>query len=423
MSSSSKSNQVTFLASKKLYIAWFMASVFYLYQYALRVSPGMMIEYIRLDFYVKAEEFAFLGSLYLLFYSILQIPVGIIVDKFCVKKTLLVSILLCILGSYISSITTNFTVMQISRVIIAIGSASSFMIPLKIIADNFSPGKRGLLMGMTLTLGTVGALVADRAITYCSNNYNWRYVWEAFAVAGVLIFILSILLIPSTKRKKYQNVKIDKERDLLGEIVYILRDKNIMLYSILAIGIYTPLSVVSDLWGVAFLSAKLDLERDVASHLSVVLYLGLAIGAIIIPWIFEKLHLLNLGIRWCTFAILCCFLILIYVSYPSLSFVFYLFTITGILCGSEMLCFTGALRYTSSRNSGEVIGVVNTCNMLGGAFLQQFIGSALDSNWNGVVDKNGLRVYSNADFTNALLCIPILLFCCFLLSLLLDKKQ
>ena len=99
------------------------------------------------------------------------------------------------------------------------------------------------------------------------------------------------------------------------------------------------------------------------------------------------------------------------------------FFVIGVLCGAEMLCFTGALRYANNKNSGEIIGVVNTLNMLGSALLQQLIGYLLDINWDGSLSKNGLRLYDEASYGIALSpLIAIVLMSC-VMTYLLDKNH
>ena len=424
MSSNSTTNNVSFWITKKPYIAWIAAAIFYFYQYMLRVSPGIMVYEIRSSFLVKAEEFATLGSIYLLLYSLSQIPLGLLVDRFGVKKIISISVTLCVIGSFLSSIATSFTTMQLSRALIGTGSAAAFMISLKIVADNFSPGKRGFLMGATLTLGTAGAIFSSKIVAIMLEHFHWQYVWQVAGFLGLAILVICIIFVPSKQEKVYKNVTSKKkEKNVILDIIQVLKDKNVVIYSILAIGLYTPLAAIADLWGTAFIVTKFGFEKDIAASSTMMLYLGLAIGSIMLPWFFERNSLLNLGIKCSVFCILILFAIILYGPKLNVYVLTSLFIIIGIFCGSEIMCFTAALRYANANNSGEIIGVVNTLNMLGGALLQQLIGQLLDINWGGVIDQYGVRIYSTYDFTISLSAIIILIFYCWLISLVLDKKQ
>ena len=81
------------------YLAWFSLALFFFYQYILRVAPGVMIEELRAAFKINAQEFATFGSFYLIAYGVLQIPLGVIVDRVGVRTMALYSVLICIFAS------------------------------------------------------------------------------------------------------------------------------------------------------------------------------------------------------------------------------------------------------------------------------------------------------------------------------------
>ena len=85
--------------------------------------------------------------------------------------------------------------------------------------------------------------------------------------------------------------------------------------------------------------------------------------------------------------------------------------------------FTGALVGSNRDNSGEIIGVVNTLNMLGGAFVQQAIGWSLDMQWSGFVDEAGLRQYSTMQFQNAVSILTGLIAICCMCSMILVRMR
>ncbi len=409
------------------YLAWISVALFYFYQYILRVSPGVIIDQLTQEFNLRAEEFATLGAFSLLAYSVLQIPLGIIVDKIGVKKTVLVSILLCISGSYLFATAQKFWVAQFSRVLIGAGSASAFMCSLKIIADHFPPGKRGLLMGATLTLGTIGALISGKAIIYIMDNSSWRHVLLASAFLGIIIFVLAFIFISHEKETSKIRLNHHPFPVVIKNVIAIFKNKNILIYAVLAIGLYIPLSVFTDLWGIAFLKQKFHLNQTSATNIALMMYLGLGIGSLVLPWLCEKFDTLNIAILVCGFMVLFIFSYLVYGPHLSESALSIFLVVLGFFCGAEMMCFTGALQFSKQENSGEIIGVVNTLNMLGSAVLQQLIGTALDLQWDQTYDDFGIRQYPAPHYINALsILIGVLAFCCaisFMLKTIKPRKH
>lgn len=403
-------------------LAWGAVALFFFYQYILRVSPGVMINEIRHDFSLTADQFATLGSFYLYAYALLQIPLGIIVDRIGVRRTIIGSIILCLAGSTLIAFSHIFALAQLSRIMIGAGSASAFMCALKIIADRLPPGSRGFLMGMTLTLGTVGALVAGKPLVYLLDAFGWRSAMLYTTFLGAFILILAFIFLPK-RQKGRPTLEHETIRSIAKNVLSIIKNRQIMLYGLLAIGVYTPLSALADLWGTAFLMQKFSLPRAEAAHTAMMLYIGLAIGSLLMPWLCEKYNILNLTIQLCSICILSLFAFLLYGPIITESQLIFVLIPLGFFCGAEMMCFTGALLFSNPNNSGVTIGVVNTLNMLGGAILQQFIGYNLDFQWNGLLDDNGIRLYTSHQFVIALSILSIVVLICCLASLKLRKKS
>lgn len=409
---------------RQAYLAWLVISMFYLYQYIIRVSPGVMVEDIRSFFRITAEEFATLGALYLLGYSLLQIPLGIIVDRIGVKKMCLYSIAICIIGSLLFASTHHFWLAQLSRFIIGVGSASAFMCALKFTADHFPPGNRGFLMGATLALGTVGALMSGKSVAYVSGHSDWHDVLVFSAGIGAIVFALIAWIVKPHTEGAVEILNRKTVREIASSILEIIKNKNIMIYAVLAIGLYTPLSALADLWGTAFLKQKFGLNKVDAAEISQSMYIGLTLGSLTLPWLAEKFHKLNQAIIICNFGILITFSYLLYGPVLGSDSLVALLIILGFFCGAEMMCFTGALFNAQKFDSGEIIGVVNTMNMLGGAVLQQLVGWGLDKQWLGLIDDEGIRQYTTEQFATSLNSLLVVVaFCCIISFALIGKQM
>lgn len=415
-------NTNNFRLSKSTYLAWFSISLFFFYQYFLRVSPGIMIHDLRAEFQMTAEEFATLGSYYLYAYSFVQIPLGIVVDRIGVKKTVIMGLALTIGAGFLLAISKTVWMAQLSRILLGVGSGAAFLCSIKYVADNFKVGNRAMMMGGTLTLGLVGAIFAGSILSFLMNKWGWHDTIFNCSLFGCVLMIFILFSVKENKSTplEKENFSLRETQDSLKEV---LKNPTIIVYALLAVGLYAPESVLADLWGTGFIMQKYSLNQSQAAFISTSMYLGLAVGNFILPWYCEKHALLNKGIQLCTASIFVGFIYILFGPALSAFSLIAIFIAIGFFSGAEMMCFTGATLHTTQKNSGLTIGVVNTFNMLIGAILQQGIGSALDFLWKGGVTETGIRCYSSQDYIRALSILLGVIGACGVLSLFLEKKK
>lgn len=396
------------------YMAWLAVALFYLFQYILRSAPSVMVSELRHDFMLKAEDFATMGSYYLYAYSLLQIPLGFLIDYWGVRRTIVLSIILCLGGLFLMSVAQTLWMLQASRVLIGAGSATAFMGAIKIAVDYLPAGQRGLLIGLTLTLGTAGALFAGKPLVLMLDAFGWRTALQTLLVPGALLVILALTFLP---KNHHIITTADDSESVWIKLARILRNPKVMLYAILAIGLYTPLSAIADLWGTAYIMQKYNMARGEAAPIVMFMHIGLGIGSFVVTWGCEHYRKIKEGVRICLIALVLLFALFLYGPVVSKVVLVSILLAIGFFCGAEMVCFTGAAEQATHHDSGLTLGVVNTLNMLGGAFVQQAIGSLLDWQWQGAVDPaTGLRLYSTDQYNIALTLLFALIALCTLLA-------
>lgn len=411
------------LSLKILYSAWFLLALFYAFQYFLRVSPSVMANDLRGDFNLTAEQFALFPAIYLYAYGLLQIPIGYFLDSVGAKKTILFSIFVCIMGAVLFYTTENIYIAYASRFLIGAGSAAAFITPLKIIGDLFPDGKKGLFMGLTLAVGTAGPLLAGKPLSELIQSYGWRDAGLLTCIAGVIIFALIALCLPSQNKMECYTRKPESFADILASFKKVIHNKQVLLYAIIAFGLYAPLSALSDTWGISYLMEKYNYPREVAAQATSFIFIGLCLGSFIIPAFFEPRKLMKMGIQSGLVLMLLCYIAVLFNDHLTLNQLKVLFFFFGFLVGAEMLCFTGISNASEDGLRGLSLGVANTINMVGGAILQQLIGILLDVFWSGNYNEKKIRIYTELDFQYTLSAFILIYAVCIFMTKYLPKDK
>ena len=76
-----------------------LGALYYAYEYLLRISPSAMEFALRSHFGLTATGFGILSSVYYYAYVPMQLPVGILMDRFGPRRLLTIACAICVLGT------------------------------------------------------------------------------------------------------------------------------------------------------------------------------------------------------------------------------------------------------------------------------------------------------------------------------------
>src|SRR3990167_10294488 len=100
-----------------------LAALYYCYEYLLRVTPSVMEGPLRAHFNLSAAGFGFLSAFYYYAYVPLQVPVGVLLDRYGPRLLLTAACLICVIGSFLLASTSVFWVAAMGRFCVGFGSA------------------------------------------------------------------------------------------------------------------------------------------------------------------------------------------------------------------------------------------------------------------------------------------------------------
>lgn len=178
------------------FLLWIFSSFFYLYEFVHRVLPIVISSSLLIDFNINVFDISNLSTLYYLFYFILQIPAGVLLDIYGLKLILLFSSLFVCLGSYLFSFSYSYYDLELSRILISIGSSFSFISCLNIIHSFFNKKYFSIFVGLTNFIGVVGAFFGTGFISYfLIDLIGWRGCFLFLSEVSFLFFIFFFLLL------------------------------------------------------------------------------------------------------------------------------------------------------------------------------------------------------------------------------------
>lgn len=398
------------------WLMWFLALCFYFYQFIIRVATGNIREPITIDFNLTAGEFGLFASYWLMSYALLQIPAGVALDKWGTKKVFVGSALLCGIGTLIMSQAETFTVLCISRLLIGAGSAAAFIGTIKISSEWFEPNMLPILVGVISAGGVLGASLAGAPLVILQSYVGWRAIFFTLSmIAFGLAVLYSFLLQDRHLAKSVTFTEIKKQ------LTHILTEPQIWLLGSIGFLLYTPVSVLADLWGPSFLKVVYGYDSIKSALSTSFVFYGNAVGSFLAGWVFLKFTKNKQYFAFFLFITAILMTCIVWADLSSFTLLSASLFVLGCLVGAENLVFPLGARYAAEGYQGLSASVINFLVMVGAIILQPGIGMIMDLIWDGSME-NGAPIYSALQYRYGLSALIGSLTLGFILSLCIKGK-
>lgn len=394
----------------KAWFVWSFAGLFYCYQFILRNSPGVMTQDLMRDFSIEACALGVLTTFYLISYTVLQIPIGVGMDKFGPTRLLRIAVPLCVLGTIFFGLSESFYLACFGRLLIGAGSACAFLGALKLATLWFHPEKLALVVGFTLLAGKIGASLGQTPLGLLVEFMGWReailYVIVpigALLIAGLWIFVRDTPPSGPLTTSETVDTRIETLCKRLYEIVLDYRIWALGFYGAL---MYLPMLAFADLWGIPFLMELYDIDAKTAGSVTTMFYVGVGIGSPVVALLSDYFRARKIPMAIGAALAVLCNSIIIYVPGIPLSAMYALLFSAGFIFAAQPLIFASVCQLTPHASNGTAISFTNMIVMMLGLIGQPLVGGFLDWAWSGIM-QNGVPFYTVSDYRFALLSIPI----------------
>jgi predicted MFS family arabinose efflux permease len=349
---------------------WLIASVFYAYQYILRVMPNIMIDDIMAQFDIGAKAFGQFSGVYYIGYSLMHLPLGIMLDRFGPKKVMSGCILLSVVGM-LPLIFANWWVYPIvGRALVGMGSSAAILGVFKIIRMAFDEKHFSRMLSFSVTIGLIGAIYGGGPISYMQEIFGFRPVIESLAAAGICLAILTYIVVPDVSEASSESV--------LSNIKEVFSNRKIIWTCVAAGMMVGPIEGFADVWSTLFLKQNIALEGAVAASLPSMIFIGMCFGGPVLSFIAERIGSNVLTIVGAGLAMTAAFWILLLLHMTPAA-ITVLFILIGICCGYQILAIYQASTYARKEVAGLSTAMANMIIMIFGYVFHTAIGMTVDA--------------------------------------------
>ena len=360
------------------WLIWGLAAAFFFSDYLARVAPGVMHRYLQLDFGINEAGFGILTASFYIPYILMQIPVGLTVDRISIRWILTVMSLITAFGCCVFGLADSLFIASIGRMLIGFSAAFAFVSALRLATSWFPPAMLGLLAGLTQALGMLGAAAGEAPVSFLVSVVGWRHSMLIIAFIFIALAALLYQYIQDTPGSKTHEIKFENSLSIFESLRVIMFHRQAWLNALYAGFLFGPTAVIGESIGPAYLQFGRGLTAHAAAFATGLIFIGWGIGGPLSGWLSDKIGrrkplMIISALCGVVFTTL-------FVYYPDMdkNTAYILFFMFGLTNTGVAIAYAVSTEIHDRNVVGTSIAFTNMASIFVGASMQPLVGRLVD---------------------------------------------
>jgi MFS family permease len=344
-------------------------------------------------FQVSATQLSSLGVLQLVIYAVMQVPVGVLLDRYGAKAMLVFGSIAMGLGQLLVAFATGFEAAALGRMLVGFGDAFIFISLTRTVNAWFTGTKASVIQQLVANLGQLGQVMSAIPFHFALQTLGWSPAFSIAAIASVMSSVLCLAFIRSyaisrapislagVKRLVFENLRDPATRTAFW-VHFTLQSSG---------------SSFVLLWGYPYLVSAQGFDPEFATGLlSAFVFIGFVVGPLISAYAAKsstRKYALTMGLGLAIIA--AWILVLITPAALPIGFVLVFVLIVGAGGPASMMAFDYSRKLIPAQRMGTANGLINTGGFIAAFSLMLGVGLLLD-----LAQRTGFSTstYSNTGF-------------------------
>lgn len=253
----------------------FLTSLFY------RASAAVIAPDLSQDLHLDPEDLGLLGAAFFYAFALVQIPLGVVLDRFGARRTMVLLNMAGLAGTLLFAQAHSLSVGVTGRALLGLGMSANLMGSLLLLTRWFQPHQFATVSGLFLALGTLGSVAATSPLAMLVGLLGWRHSFMVLALLhGILIlgFILIVRDAPQGQPPP-ADTSDGSHTSPLSALRRLFKDWSYWAISMSIFLRYGAYASIQSLWAGPFLMAYLGLPPLLAGNLILLISIGFILGS------------------------------------------------------------------------------------------------------------------------------------------------
>ncbi len=386
------------IGRRRAWVIWAVALAVYVLAVFHRSSLGVAGLLAAERFEIEATALAFFTVLQLVVYAGMQIPVGVLLDRFGPRAMLLAGLVLMTGGQLVFAFAETFPVAVLARAVLGAGDAMVFVSAIRLVAVWFLVRQSPLVTQLTGQVGQVGAILAAAPLSLALQTFGWTGAFALASSVGVVLMVAVALLVKDSPYRR-SGVERIKLRALGRTLSLVWGNPGTRL------GMWThfisqfSMTVFTMLWGFPFLVRGQGMSEAGAAALLMAMTGWVIVSGLVLSWAVGRFPFYR---SWIVLGVVAAMVVawtaVLSRSEPSPLWLLVVMAFTTASGGpASMVGFDLARSFTPIEASGRANGIVNIGGFGASLLTMALVGWVLE-----LREPGGVAAYGLDDFRVAL---------------------
>ena len=244
---------------------------------AFRTVPAITVNGIAEDLHAGPAALALFGGVFHWSFAVMQVPVGLALDIFGVRRAVIALSGFAILGGAICTFAPDMNALFLGQILIGIGCAPAFMAAIVFTSQHWPVARFAAISGLVLAIGSGGMLLSATPLAWVIDRWSWRSAFGVLTIMSIFTLLASALIL--------ENSAVQRSRRLAPEIWAAFYGLRFVLFghrpvALLAIGFvsYGAVITIRGLWVVPMFVERYGLSLLSAGNVALLFSISMILG-------------------------------------------------------------------------------------------------------------------------------------------------
>ena len=207
----------------------------------------------------------------------MQVPVGLALDIFGVRRAVIALSGFAILGGAICTFAPDMNALFLGQILIGIGCAPAFMAAIVFTSQHWPVARFAAISGLVLAIGSGGMLLSATPLAWVIDRWSWRSAFAVLTIMSIFTLLASALILEKSA--------VQRSRRLAPEIWAAFYGLRFVLFgrrpvALLAIGFvsYGAIITIRGLWIVPMFVERYGLSLLSAGNVALLFSISMILG-------------------------------------------------------------------------------------------------------------------------------------------------